>query len=174
MKVWQLVLLIISFFIFTAPVLKEKVVYKSIINTVYVPEYRSVYDLQPNYRYKVPSKEVIQNMDDLANAILLPLEKHFGYTITDKLTSFCRDWPRGSEHVSGRAVDIDMGDDTLCVTNNDIYNYIRDNRPFNQLIVYNSVDKPGHVHVSFYKYHNKCDVRLAKWRYRRGWKYDKI
>lgn len=133
---------------------------------VRIPEYRSTYDLQPRHKYTVPDSQVLANMDHLANTIILPLKERF-----DKinLTSFCRDWKKGSAHVFGQAIDIDLDNISgYCFNNHDIYVWARDNLYFDQIIVYGSEETPTHIHISS---GCKGEVYLAtRWRRRTYYK----
>ena len=61
-----------------------------------------------------------------------------------------------SQHCKGEAIDIDMDGSSNGVTNKMVYDYIKDNLVFDQLIWEFGTDKnPDWVHVSYSKTKNK-------------------
>lgn len=102
----------------------------------------------------IPTEEHLANMQYLAETIFEPLRAHFNKPLG--ISSFYRG-PKlnkavggsaTSQHVNGEAMDID-GDIFGGVSNTDIFNYIKSNLPFDQLIYEFGTDvNPDWVHVS--------------------------
>ena len=102
----------------------------------------------------VPNDEQLSNMELIAEKIFEPLRKYVGGPI--KINSFFRcpelnkaiGGSKTSQHCKGLAIDID---DTFgVVANSDMYNYIKNNLDFDQLIwEFGDDDNPNWVHVSY-------------------------
>jgi hypothetical protein len=101
-----------------------------------------------------PNDEQLSNMELIAKKVFEPLRKYVGGPI--KINSFFR-CPKlnkaiggssKSQHCHGQAIDID---DTFgVVANSDMYNYIKNNLDFDQLIwEFGDDDNPNWVHVSY-------------------------
>ena len=102
----------------------------------------------------MPTKEHIANFMLLAEKIFEPVREHFGVPI--RISSGYRSKELNakiggsatSQHCKGQAVDIDM--DGTSLTNKQIFDYIKDNLPFDQLIwEFGNEDNPDWVHVSY-------------------------
>lgn len=102
-----------------------------------------------------PTPEHIENMKVLAEKIFQPIREHFGVPIY--ITSGYRSaalnkkigGARNSQHLTGEAIDIDM-DGHAHVTNVQVFNWIRANLIFDQLIwEYGNGNNPDWVHVSY-------------------------
>lgn len=102
-----------------------------------------------------PNEYQLQNMELIAKNVFEPLRKAVGGAI--KINSFfrCEDLNRAiggssrSQHCQGRAIDID--DNYGHMSNNDMYNYIKENLDFDQLI-FEFPDENGNaswIHVSY-------------------------
>lgn len=103
-----------------------------------------------------PTPEHLENFKKLANNVFEPIRKHFGKPIfissgyrSVELNTAIKG-SLSSQHCSGEAIDIDMDGTKDGVTNVMVFNYIKDNLPFDQLIweFGNSVT-PDWVHVSY-------------------------
>ena len=102
----------------------------------------------------VPNDEQLSNMELIAEKVFEPLRKYVGGPI--KINSFFRcpklnkaiGGSKTSQHCKGLAIDID---DTFgVVANSDMYNYIKNNLDFDQLIwEFGDDDNPNWVHVSY-------------------------
>jgi hypothetical protein len=98
----------------------------------------------------MPTPEHIENFKKLAANIFQPIREHFGKPII--ISSGYRSaelnkaigGSLSSQHSSGEAIDIDM--DGTDITNKQIFDYIKDNLTFDQVI--NEFDYSW-VHVSF-------------------------
>jgi hypothetical protein len=102
----------------------------------------------------MPTPEHIGNFKKLAENIFQPIREHFGKPI--HISSGYRSaalnkaigGSKTSQHCSGEAVDIDM--DGTSITNAQIFNYVKDNLVFDQMIWEFGTDKnPDWVHVSY-------------------------
>jgi hypothetical protein len=101
-----------------------------------------------------PTEEHLGNMKKLAENVFQPIREHFKFPIC--ISSGYRSLALNkaikgaatSQHCSGEAMDIDM--DGTSITNAQIFNYIKDNLVFDQLIWEFGTDKnPDWVHVSY-------------------------
>ena len=104
-----------------------------------------------------PSLEHAEAALELFEHIVQPIREHFGTSIF--LSSGYRSHAlnkaiggsQTSQHSKGEAVDIDM-DDRKGPENEDIFHYIRENLPFDQLIwEFGDSKRPDWVHVSYKK-----------------------
>jgi zinc D-Ala-D-Ala carboxypeptidase len=102
----------------------------------------------------MPSDNHLDNMKKLAINIFQPIRDHFKAPI--HISSGYRSLAlnkaikgvTSSQHCSGEAMDIDM--DGTAITNAQIFNWIKDNLVFDQLIWEFGTDKnPDWVHVSY-------------------------
>jgi hypothetical protein len=102
----------------------------------------------------MPTLEHIENFKKLAENIFQPIRKHFGKPI--HISSGYRSaalnkaigGASSSQHCTGEAIDIDM--DGTTIMNAEIFNYIKNNLSFDQLIWEFGTDKnPDWVHVSY-------------------------
>lgn len=102
----------------------------------------------------MPTPEHIENFKLLAERVFQPIRDHFGKPI--HISSGYRSaalnkavgGSSSSQHCSGEAIDIDM--DGTDITNAEVFNFIKDNLEFDQLIWEFGTDKnPDWVHVSY-------------------------
>ena len=103
---------------------------------------------------------VIENLKLLAEKVFEPTRKHFGKPI--RISSGYRSvalnkeigGSKNSQHIQGQAIDIQG---TNGITNLEIFNYIKDNLIFDQLIneYPNSKGEPSWVHVSYSRLRNR-------------------
>ena len=102
-----------------------------------------------------PNDYQLQNMELIAEKVFEPLRKAVGGPI--KINSFFRSEDLNkaiggstrSQHCQGRAIDLD--DNYGYMSNNDMYNYIKNNLDFDQLI-FEFPDNKGNaswIHVSY-------------------------
>jgi hypothetical protein len=114
-----------------------------------------------------PNNKQLENLKVLATEIFQKIRDHFGVPI--KVTSGFRSealnkavkGSKTSDHMTGCAIDIDM-DGTPDVTNTQIFNFIKDNLTFRQLIwEFGDNDNPDWVHVSYVKGDNKKQILRA-------------
>jgi hypothetical protein len=109
-----------------------------------------------------PTAEHLENFKLLAEKVFEPIRLHFGVPIhissgyrSEALNKFIKG-SSSSQHCKGEAIDIDMDGSSSGVTNADVYNFIKDNLNFDQLIWEFGTDKnPDWVHVSYTKDKNR-------------------
>jgi hypothetical protein len=101
-----------------------------------------------------PSGEHLENFKKLAENIFEPIREHFGVPIhiisgyRSKELNSAIGGSSTSQHCQGEAIDIDM--DGTSITNAQIFNFIKDNLVFDQMIWEFGTDKnPDWVHVSY-------------------------
>lgn len=110
-------------------------------------------------RYQItnmPTDEHLENLKQLAKNIFQPIRDHFNVPI--RISSGYRSdalnkkigGASNSQHSTGQAIDIDMiGTE---VTNADIFNFVKDNLKFDQLIwEFGNDTEPDWVHISWSK-----------------------
>jgi zinc D-Ala-D-Ala carboxypeptidase len=102
----------------------------------------------------MPTAAHIANFKVLAEKVFEPIRKHFGKPIhiSSGYRSIALNKAIGgsltSQHCSGEAIDIDM--DGALIKNAEIFNFIKDNLKFDQLIwEFGTSDNPDWVHVSY-------------------------
>lgn len=103
-----------------------------------------------------PTAEHLDNLKKLAENIFEPIRKHFGVPIfvssgyrSSKLNKAIGG-TKNSQHLLGQALDLDMDASKSGVTNKMVFDYIKNNLNFDQLIFeYGTKDAPDWVHVSF-------------------------
>jgi len=103
-----------------------------------------------------PSGEHLENFKVLAEKIFEPIREHFAVPIhissgyRSKALNSAIGGSATSQHCSGEAIDIDMDGSAHGVTNAQVFNYIKDNLEFDQLIWEFGTDTaPDWVHVSY-------------------------
>ena len=101
-----------------------------------------------------PSGEHLENFKKLAENIFEPIREHFGVPIhissgyRSKELNASVGGSSSSQHCQGEAIDIDM--DGTTITNAEIFNYIKDNLNFDQMIwEFGNDTNPDWVHVSY-------------------------
>lgn len=104
----------------------------------------------------IPTDEHLENLKQLAKNIFQPIRDHFNVPI--RISSGYRSaalnkkigGAANSQHSTGQAIDIDMiGTE---VTNADIFNFVKDNLKFDQLIwEFGNDTEPDWVHISWSK-----------------------
>ena len=104
-----------------------------------------------------PTNLHIANLIYLAEKVFQPIREHFGCPIFVSSGYRSKDLNEaigGSQksfHSHGMALDLDM-DGKSTITNTDIFNFIKDNLPYTELIwEFGTEDKPDWVHVAIAK-----------------------
>ena len=98
----------------------------------------------------MPTPEHIENFKILATKVFEPIREHFGVPIRissgyrSKELNKCVGGSTTSQHSSGEAIDIDQ--DYTTITNKQVFDYIKDNLAFDQLI---NEFNYAWVHVSY-------------------------
>jgi hypothetical protein len=114
----------------------------------------------------MPTDEHIENLKLLAENIFEPIREHFGIPI--RISSGYRSkelnekigGSLSSQHSKGQAIDIDM--DGTNISNKQIFDFIKDNLPFDQLIYeFGNSNNPDWVHVSYNHNRNRGQVLKA-------------
>ena len=102
----------------------------------------------------MPTPEHIENFKKLAENVFQPIRDHFGVPIhissgyRSKALNKAIGGSLTSQHCQGEAIDIDM--DGTSITNKQIFDFIKDNLLFDQMIWEFGTDKnPDWVHVSY-------------------------
>ena len=101
-----------------------------------------------------PTAEHLENFKKLAENIFEPIREHFGVPIhissgyRSKELNAAVGGSASSQHCQGEAIDIDMQDTSI--TNAEIFNFIKDNLNFDQMIwEFGNDTNPDWVHVSY-------------------------
>jgi hypothetical protein len=114
-----------------------------------------------------PTLEHLQNLKELAENVFQPIRNHFGMPIgissgyrSEALNSLIKGSHR-SQHCKGQAIDLDA-DIYGRVSNAEIFRYIREALPFDQLIwEFGTENEPSWVHVSYSTDYNRGEVLKA-------------
>ncbi|MGK2864904.1 MAG: D-Ala-D-Ala carboxypeptidase family metallohydrolase [Chitinophagaceae bacterium] len=122
-----------------------------------------------------PDLNTLERMKLVANKVFEPLREGLGVPLG--ISSFYRSpalnkalgGAKESSHVLGEAIDIDA-DMLGLVDNKQIFNYIKDNLKFDQLIwEFGSNAQPAWVHVSYRKKNNRNQIlqasRVKDWKW---------
>jgi hypothetical protein len=104
----------------------------------------------------MPTEQHLENFKKLAEAIFEPIRAHFRCPIhissayrSEALNKAVKG-SATSQHCKGEAIDIDMDGSSNGVTNKMVYDYIKANLDFDQLIwEFGTKDNPDWVHVSY-------------------------
>ena len=117
----------------------------------------------------MPTAEHIENFKILAAKVFEPIREHFGVPIRISSGYRSKELNRlikgssSSQHCKGQAIDIDMDGTSNGVTNTDVFNYIKDNLPFDQMIwEFGNEDNPDWVHVSYVPEGRKQILKAVK------------
>ncbi len=102
-----------------------------------------------------PTSEHLENLKVLCEKVLEPIRLRYGSInissgYRGKMLNHFIGGSVNSDHCVGRAADIDMDDSGSGVTNTEIFNYIKDNLDYDQLIwEFGTKEKPDWVHVGY-------------------------
>ena len=116
-----------------------------------------------------PNEDQLKRIIELAENVFEPLRENFKVPIY--ISSFFRskelnkktNGATGSQHLAERGAAMDIDADMYGkITNTDIFNYIKDNLEFDQLIAEHKGDSgPAWVHVSYNKGKNRKQTLIA-------------
>lgn len=115
-----------------------------------------------------PNQSVVENMKLLAEKVFEPIREHFNVPI--HVSSVYRGLVLNnaikgsitSQHCSGQAMDIDMGDKGK-PSNKEIFDYIKANLVWDQLLAeFPEKGKLSWVHVSYSNKHNRKQILIGK------------
>ena len=102
-----------------------------------------------------PNNDHLESLEDVAKDIFQPLRDDLGVIYvssgyrSDALNKAIGG-SRKSQHSKGEALDLDNDNKNKAATNTEIFNYIKDNLDFDQLIwEFGTDEKPDWVHVSY-------------------------
>lgn len=114
-----------------------------------------------------PTPEHLENIKLLAFCVFQPIREHFKRPILissgyrSEALNKAVGGSRTSQHSTGQAMDIDM--DGTEITNKQIFDFIKDNLDFDQLIWEFGTDiNPSWVHVSYSGKKNRKQILKAK------------
>jgi len=117
----------------------------------------------------MPTAEHIANLKLLAEHIFEPIRANFRCPILissgyrSKELNAKVGGSNTSQHSLGQAIDIDMDGTSFGVENEEIFYYIKDKLPFDQLIWEFGTDKnPAWVHVSYSDRHRRQVLKATK------------
>jgi hypothetical protein len=103
-----------------------------------------------------PTAEHLENFKLLAEKVFDPIIEHFKVPIhissgyRSKALNTAIKGSLSSQHCIGEAIDIDMDGSANGVTNTMVFNFIKDNLDFDQMIwEFGNSSKPDWVHVSY-------------------------
>ena len=116
-----------------------------------------------------PTAEHLENLKTLCEKVLEPIRLKYGSInissgYRGKMLNHFIGGSVSSDHCVGRAADIDMDDMGSGITNTEIFNYIKDNLDYDQLIwEFGTKEKPDWVHVGYRgKDNRKQTLRATK------------
>jgi zinc D-Ala-D-Ala carboxypeptidase len=116
----------------------------------------------------MPTPEHIENFKKLAVNVFEPIRKHFGVPIhissgyRSKELNAVIGGVKTSDHLFGMAIDLDQQGHGSGVTNKQVFDFIKDNLKFKQLIWEGGTkQEPDWVHVSYDEKNLKKEILLA-------------
>jgi hypothetical protein len=116
----------------------------------------------------MPTPEHIENFKKLAENVFEPIRKHFGVPIhissgyRSKELNAVIGGVKTSDHLFGMAIDLDQQGHGSGVTNKQVFDFIKANLKFKQLIWEGGTkQEPDWVHVSYDEKNLKNEVLLA-------------
>jgi hypothetical protein len=103
-----------------------------------------------------PTEEHLENFKKLAANVFEPIRNHFGFPIhissgyRSKALNTAIGGSLTSQHCKGEAIDIDMDGSSNGITNKMVFDYIKANIKFDQMIwEFGNDTNPDWVHVSY-------------------------
>lgn len=114
-----------------------------------------------------PTSEHLASLKLLAEKVFQPIRDHFAVPIhissgyRSRILNNAIGGATKSQHCTGQAIDIDV--DGTSITNKQIFDFIKDNLEFDQLIFeFGNDSNPDWVHVSYSKDGNRKQILRAK------------
>jgi zinc D-Ala-D-Ala carboxypeptidase len=115
-----------------------------------------------------PTAEHLENLKVISEEVFDKVREYFGVPLyissayrSDALNKAIKG-SKSSDHCNGRALDLDQDGHGNGVTNADVFNYIKNNLDFDQLIWEFGTDKnPDWVHVGYRKGANRKQILKA-------------
>ena len=121
-----------------------------------------------------PTELHISNLTYIAEKIFQPIREHFGSAIhvssgyRSKGLNEAIGGSKISFHSHGMALDLDMDGRSNKITNADIFNYIKENLPYSELIwEFGTDENPNWVHVAIAK--GREDEKVTKIAYKHNY-----
>ena len=117
----------------------------------------------------IPTPEHIANLKILAERVFEPIRNNFrcpiyissGYR-SKELNNHTPGSSKTSDHSFGRALDLDQDGSSQNITNIEVFNYIKDNLKFKQLICEYPIDgNPSWVHISYDENNLKNEILIC-------------
>lgn len=106
---------------------------------------------------RILAKEVFQPVRDFFNKPIFISSGYRGYELNKYIGG-----SKNSQHCTGQAIDIDQDNRNSTISNSDIFNYIKDNLVFDQLIwEFGDEHNPAWVHVSYDECRNRGQILEA-------------
>jgi D-alanyl-D-alanine dipeptidase len=116
----------------------------------------------------MPTDEHIANFKELAEKVFEPIRNNFRCPIhissgyRSEALNKCIGGSATSQHSKGQAIDVDMDGTPNGVTNKMVFDYIKDNLEFDQLIwEFGTDSNPDWVHVSYSEGKNRSQILKA-------------
>lgn len=113
-----------------------------------------------------PTPEALENLKALAKEVFQPIRDHFKKPIyissgyRSETLNRALKGAQNSQHMVGQAIDIDM--DHTDITNAEVFEFIKDNIEFDQLIwEFGTDENPAWVHVSYREGENRGKILKA-------------
>jgi len=104
----------------------------------------------------MPTEAHLENFKKLAEKIFEPIRTHFNVPIHISSGYRSKELNKAiggsltSQHCSGEAIDIDMDGSANGVTNKMVFEYVKDNLEFDQMIwEFGSSEAPDWIHISY-------------------------
>lgn len=117
----------------------------------------------------IPGETELDNMSTISEKIFEPLRSHVGGPI--RINSFFRSVELNkaiggsstSQHCKGQAFDLD--DSYGCMTNAEMYKFVKDNLDFDQMIwEFGDDENPNWIHISYVSQENNRNRCLKAWK----------
>lgn len=115
-----------------------------------------------------PTPEHLENIKVLCEKVLEPIREYFGHPINissgyrSKILNHYIGGSLKSQHMEGKAVDLDLQETGYGTTNKMLFDYVKDNLDYDQIIFEFGTEKePDWVHISYNKGKNRKQALRA-------------